>query len=122
MTDTPVRHTVASMDQMIKMVAKHRQRLFKSGHIDRFGQPARLQTPAAAAAAPVTHDGYCMKCRRKVKANTEGVVYNGTGRPTRVHGGCPACGTKVHTMMSHDDGKKIEDALESTRAQTGGVI
>lgn len=119
----PVRHTVSSMDEMIRAVAQHRQNLFKAGHLDHFGQPVqRQQLEAGQQPDPVTHKGYCMKCRTKVDAQTEGVVDNGEGRPIRTHGSCPTCGTKVHTMMTNAEGKKLKDALESTRAQTGGVI
>lgn len=116
----PVQHTVASMDEMIRTVAKHRGKLMKQGHIDHFGQIVRPQAQEAAQPEPVTHDSYCLKCKGKKKVETKKVEVHSNGAHRAV-GPCPDCGTETHAMKSADEGKKLKDALESNRAYTGGV-
>jgi hypothetical protein len=113
------KHSLATMDAMIESTAQHRQALIKAGHIDHFGQRVQQQTAGAAGPAPtpVTHDGYCMKCKTRRTVNTEGVLPT-KNKAHRAHGKCPVCGTGVHTFKSAADGKQMADALQSNLAFT----
>lgn len=114
----PIRYTAETMDALIHQSHKYKQSLRKSGHLDKFSNPVQPQTPGAQKPEPVTHDAYCLKCRTKRTVETEKVEKhtNGAGRAV---GKCPNCGTMTHAMKSGADAKKLQDALEANRAQTG---
>lgn len=107
------------IDGMIRDTVVHRKKLHEVGLIDHFGRPVPPPKPQEQV-EPVTHDGYCLKCKTKVKALTEKVEDTKTGS-SHVSGKCPTCGTGVHTFHKKAEGDKLKSALESNRAMTGGV-
>jgi len=108
-----VRYTADDMDDLIRAVVKHRQNLQKAGLVDHFGNAVGPKPASPEAFRPVTHEGYCVKCKGKKTVNTEGVEKAKNGTAMRAHGSCPDCGTPVNTFVDGKTGQTLQGDLHS---------